>query len=79
MNCNGKCYLKKQLAKAEKEQNTPGTTNNLKEKSTELFLSTQQLHTVWFFAEDKDVDFTNYRELSILTGYNAALLKPPTV
>lgn len=42
--CNGKCHLKKQLAKEEKRENTP--VNNLKGKS-EIQLFSQKAGTVF--------------------------------
>jgi hypothetical protein len=42
--CNGKCHLKKQLAKEEKRENAPA--NNLKEKS-EIQLFSQKAETVF--------------------------------
>jgi len=46
--CHGKCYLKKQLDKANNEQN-PSSTNSQKDGNNDLF-----------FAEDKSTSSTNF-------------------
>jgi hypothetical protein len=81
MHCNGKCYLNKQLKKAdEAESNKNGLPNSiLKLKSVDLFVL--QNHSWCFgnylFSSEKSTPTYNYKSLILLTGYYNSLFRPP--
>src|SRR5665647_284761 len=60
--CNGKCYLKKQLAKAAKEENAPNSNNRVDENEV-LFLTEAKKITTYFFAEENSRQYINSKQV----------------
>lgn len=79
MNCNGKCYLNKQLKKADDTENDKKSIPNaiLKLKSVDLFVLQNHYWNFgnYLFASDKSTPI--YRSLNLLTGYQNSLFRPP--
>lgn len=75
MHCNGKCHLKKQLEKNDKQQSLP---SSLKEKSEIVFFSTPALSEF-----DQSVSETAtacfYYLLHPVVFYNKPVFRPPAV
>ncbi len=79
MHCNGKCYLNKQLKKADNtESDNKGIPNAiLKLKSIDLFV----LHNLsWSFGNylfSSDKSTPTYKSLILLPGYYNSFFRPP--
>jgi len=79
LHCNGKCYLNKQLKKADDTESDNKSIPNaiLKLKSVDLFVL--QNHNWSFgsylFSSDKSTPI--YSSLNLLTGYQNSLFQPP--
>lgn len=77
MHCNGKCYLGKQLKKAE-EGEKKGASNILKEKD-EIISDPKALNTVSYFPSLNSREFISYSYPQAISDYRNELIKPPTI
>lgn len=79
MHCNGKCYLNKQLQKADDtesdKKNIPNAILKLKTVDLFVFQSRNCNFGNYLFLLDKSTPA--YNSLSLLTGYQTSLFRPP--
>ena len=79
MHCNGKCYLYKQLKKAEEEENAKNSLPNAipKFKLVDNFIAqNQDLNIVFTLLSMQKPQFTDYSS-NVLIGYGNSIFRPP--
>jgi hypothetical protein len=75
MHCNGKCHLKKQLAKEDKKENS--TTNNIKEK-IEIQLFTETKTPLELPNEFKIINHHFFYSMSKSNSHLLSVFHPPS-
>ncbi|MEP7109357.1 MAG: hypothetical protein ABI760_15290 [Ferruginibacter sp.] len=73
--CNGKCYLKKQLAKTAKEENAPNS--NTRVDTNELFIMEFKKVTTSFFAEEINNQFIPGKQPFTPQNLYSIIFHPP--
>jgi hypothetical protein len=74
--CNGKCYLKKQLDKAAKQENAPN--NNTRDNSNELlFFTDAKKLAAYFLAEESDRQYFSSRQPFTPQNLYGSVFHPP--
>jgi hypothetical protein len=79
MCCNGKCYLNKQLKKADDTESDKRNLPNaiLKWKSMDLFVAQINRWTIGNSLFSRKVSTPTYNRSPLLIGYQNALFRPP--
>jgi len=77
MHCDGKCCLKKKLAKEGKEQ-APTSRNQKSEEVVTLFYTETQIEVIARYATSLPVHYYSYNELST-SSFHHSVFHPPTV
>ena len=77
MHCDGKCCLKKKLAKESKDQ-LPNSRNQKSEQVVNLFCAQVQFEVVHFPIVSFSKQYFSYNELKTY-AYHHAVFHPPTV
>ena len=76
LHCDGKCCLKKKLAKEGKEH-APGPRNQRSEEVATLFFSENKFEVVHFFRADAAAAHYSYDELGT-ASFHASVFHPPS-
>jgi hypothetical protein len=74
MHCNGKCHLKKQLEKEDRNQQTPGSSG-LKDKNEVQFISNPVVFR--FISFPRIVDFNSSYLVSVNCPPHYSIFHPP--
>lgn len=77
MHCNGRCYLSKQLKKAEEGEQKQ--TQNIQKEKEEIISSNAKVVAEQYFPSFSITDFTSYQTSVIVSDYRNELVKPPAV
>jgi hypothetical protein len=77
MHCDGKCCLKKKLAKQAKEQ-APDPRNQKSEQVTTLFYSNSKIEIAHFIPASVSKGYFNYNDLRT-SSFHHSVFHPPTV
>ena len=76
MHCEGKCCLKKQLAKTGKEH-APNSNNSKQQETVILFCSNNEVTVPELFSENKNLEFFCINNNKTIAGHHS-IFHPPS-